>query len=1450
MEIKTSFSERVRGFFGKGGKKAGIISLALILGGVGFGVYKIVKAVTTQGATVTISQTSNAIYYGDAADNYGDTGNAKIWETHWYSVTSGGSTYDAMCAEASKSNPAGSAPASSMTNDLVKKIMLVTVPSYSSFASMNYYNLFKAQYDWASAAANITNLRYKTQTYKGYASSYYYCKYYYNYAYAGTNCGGKGLSDSVVSAQNYIFAMGHMMVSYKLLNDTKGLSSADVSQLDSTLASIQSFFNSYPNAVNEFNLFTAVPSDAQLQTVAWLEYTPSYGYVQVCKKDGDGNIITAPGTQFTIRTINSVATYDTTDGCVTVGPLLSGTSVTYSEATAPDGYKRDTGTYYTSVPTSGTNTVYIVNERDISGGVKIKKVDAEMDGAVGRLNTSGVLWASVVGTTFGVYKSTDTSFSSPVVTLVIGNNGEANSGLVLPMGSYVIREISPTTGYKTNTGTLVFTIQEADDGKTFDFTTNSSDWFKNTIIKGGASVAKTAETMNMDGSAGSDVNLSGVTFTLTHKDDATFSPVTLTTGSDGTATTANDALIYGTYTVVENESDANRVYNKYSGEISITTDGVVVPINGGSTIRNTFVDNPSLATFARNSKSAYDNRNQTIGISANESVTDLIVYSGLTTGAQYKMEGILYDKSTMGQVASGSKVFTANTSCATNQDSASCPEVTFEFDSSKYIGKTLEIRQWIYRCSLSAGCSANSAGGWVLEGVHNYALNDPEERVTVKTVDIGTKAANVSGGKTLAVGKVQVVDTISMTGLSNGQTYKLVGKLRDASGNIITLSDGATEVTKSYTMTATSGTTVQTMMTFELETSKFVGQNVTVLEYLYIVDENGNVIDIDGNATTEPIAEHEYVGDPTDENSQTVAVVTPEIGTTATDAVDGDHKLGAGDVSIDDVVVYTGLNPGDTYTLKATVMHSYNKDTGAIEELEIDGEVVTRTKTFVADANGTVTVDSIIFDTRTIQGETLVVYEELYREDEKIAEHKNPEDDNQIVTVETAKIGTVAKDGADGDNVVFPKANQKIVDTVKYEGLNPNTNYTLYGILIDKETEKPLEIDGETVTVTKSFKTGVKGGSGEEEMTFTLDASELPGVEIVVFEYLFEGTSAGDVEDAFKEHTDIDDANQYIKVRARVGTIAADDYDGDQKIGVGMATITDTVAYEGLTVGKTYVMKGELIDKASGKSLGVISEVEFEVGKEGTEKKDGKVTMKFEVNTKDLAGKEIVVFEELYEVDKDEDEEVKIAEHKDLDDESQTITVLEPKIQTTAIDKLDDDKELAENSVAVIVDEVTYEGLVAGTTYRVKGMLMNKKTGEVVVFEKESETEAETTFEARGETGMVTVEFEVNTTGMSGTEIVVFEELFVVEDTGETEEDEDGEEVPVEIETSIAKHEDIEDHQQTVWVKIKAPETGLFTSMLEGVRKNGVAVAFVVIVIASGAALVVVRINRKQKISF
>ena len=136
-----------------------------------------------------------------------------------------------------------------------------------------------------------------------------------------------------------------------------------------------------------------------------------------------------------------------------------------------------------------------------------------------------------------------------------------------------------------------------------------------------------------------------------------------------------------------------------------------------------------------------------------------------------------------------------------------------------------------------------------------------------------------------------------------------------------------------------------------------------------------------------------------------------------------------------------------------------------------------------------------------MQGKTIVVYEELKQKGKSVAVHKDPESKEQSIYF--PKIGTKAVDAESRTQEGVAKAKQKITDQVSYENLVPGEVYVLKGVLMSKEEGKELtDKNGKSITSSITFTPEKENGT--VDMTFELDASELDGKSVVVFEKIYD----------------------------------------------------------------------------------------------------------------------------------------------------------------------------------------------------------------------------------------------------------------------------------------------------------------------------------------------------------
>ena len=263
-------------------------------------------------------------------------------------------------------------------------------------------------------------------------------------------------------------------------------------------------------------------------------------------------------------------------------------------------------------------------------------------------------------------------------------------------------------------------------------------------------------------------------------------------------------------------------------------------------------------------------------------------------------------------------------------------------------------------------------------------------------------------------------------------------------------------------------------------------------------------------------------------------------------------------------------------------------------------------------------------------------------------------------------IHTTATDKVTGEKSIIAGKSVTIVDTVTLDGLKKGTKYQLKGWQMVKAENAQLLIDGKPVESDYSFT--AKDSKMEVEVSYTFNASALGGKDLVTFEELYD-LSNPDEPIKVAEHKDIEDDGQTVRIEERIITIhttATDKATGEKMIVAGKeVTIVDTVTLDGLEKGTKYQLKGwEMVKSENAQLLIDGKPVENELTFTAEDSKM-EVELAFTFNASELAGKELVTFEELYDLS-NPDEPTKIAEHKDIKDEGQTVTIKEkPESPTT-----------------------------------------------------------------------------------------------------------------------------------------------------------------------------------------
>ena len=783
------------------------------------------------------------------------------------------------------------------------------------------------------------------------------------------------------------------------------------------------------------------------------------------------------------------------------------------------------------------------------------------------------------------------------------------------------------------------------------------------------------------------------------------------------------AMPYGDYTLEELSCDNNRGKILYKGEFSIRRDKVTVDIG---TIENHSEPTPVITTQASDAKTQY----QIIKPSADTDIIDKVTITDTMAGRDYTITGTLMDKDTGEAVMVNGNPVTASQTF-TSDGTKKVLDMHFNFDSSALGGKTVVV------------CEKLTYGDYVAATEEDMENKDQ----TIYFPEIHTTATDseTADHLTLADSRAVITDTVTYTNLLKGETYTLSGVLMDKETGKELLVDGE-PVTQEMAFTAgrASGTK---KLKFEFDTTGLAGKSFVVYETLTLEDVE--------------VAEHKDIND----EGQTIHI--PAAQTTATD---DSSKINVSEakkeISVTDTVAYRNLVPGKEYTVRGKAV---DKET---EEplTDADGnELVSTAKFTAASADGSVDV-KFTFDGTAMAGRSVVFFENVYYTDKLIAVHADIDDEAQ--TVHIPLIFTSVKDKDTDSHMSLAGSDVTLTDTVAYRNLVPGKTYTVSGTLMDQRTGKAVTVNGKSVTSSADFTPDT--ADGETTVDFHFNTKGLDDTTVVVFEKMFYGKAE------IAAHEDINDKGQTIYIPS-VKTTAIDKKTATKlTLAEKDIHITDTVAYRNLVPGEKYTVTGTAIDKTTGETL------KDDAGKDVTakasfkaEKANGTVDVEFVFDGSSLAGKTVVMYENIYYNNK------LVGVHADISDEAQIIYV--PSVKTAATDTKTETKLTYAEKDIKITDTVEYTNLIPGKTYKVTGTAMDKETGKVIkdADGKAVTSEAEITPETAD--GKVDVDFIFDGSNLAGKTIVMFEEIRYEN-------------------RLVGVHADINDEAQTIYVPAIATE--------------------------------------------
>ena len=865
-----------------------------------------------------------------------------------------------------------------------------------------------------------------------------------------------------------------------------------------------------------------------------------------------------------------------------------------------------------TISEDGQMLEYEVENEVVRGGIDIEKQDSEM-GTTPQGNSSfaGISFEVVNRSTNPVVVGSQTyAVGDVVMTITTDESGRASTGNdVLPYGTYEVKESS------TNESMLLTwqgeTVQVRQNGHSVSVTAVDE------VERGGFSVEK-QDTITGSTPQG-DADFSGITFEVINNsrnpvmvEGQKYQPgevvKTLVTDSEGKASTAHDLLPYGEYILHESTTNESMLLTAPDQTVLVEDDGIIYEftmanevVRGGILIEKRDLESRLLTPLGGASLDG------TLFEITNKSINAVFV------------GGALYQP---GEVCATIEVVDG----IAQTDARALPYGSYQMVETKpgegYLHTDQTVRSFQIR-----------KDGEVIEFRDGDAAYNQVIRGDLQFVKVG------EGGEA-NMGRFANV-AFKLTSQTTGESHIVV---TDENGEVRTTTEwnphsqntnGNDEITDETLWDDHNGTW------FGLTTEGWmvdVQDGLCALPFdTYTLEE----LPCEGNQGYELVKVPNIT---ISRNNTTIYLGTiddqfegiPEIGTTAT--VDGEHTAEpAGEVTLIDIISYKNLKVGETYKISGVLM---DKETG--EPLLVNEQQVAAELEFTpTNSEGTVEL-TYTFDGSALAGKSVVVFEDLYQDENVVASHSDINDEGQTVTFGQPEIRTTAT--IDGEKTAQPSDQVTITDTVEYSSLTVGQEYTLKGVLMDKSTGEPLQVNDQQVTSEATFIPAESNGT--VDVLFTFDATGLKRKSLVVFETLFQG------ETEIAGHEDIEDEGQTVNFveEPKIGTTAT--VDGSHTADpTGEITIVDVVEYTGSTPGETYTVSGVLMDKSINQPLlvdgaEVTAEVEFT-----PDESTGTVELTYTLDASALAGTTIVVFETLYQ------DGVEIAAHADINDEAQTVTI-------------------------------------------------------------------------------------------------------------------------------------------------------------------------------------------------
>ncbi|MCR4855202.1 MAG: VaFE repeat-containing surface-anchored protein, partial [Erysipelotrichaceae bacterium] len=739
-----------------------------------------------------------------------------------------------------------------------------------------------------------------------------------------------------------------------------------------------------------------------------------------------------------------------------------------------------------------------------------------------------------------------------------------------PLGTYVIQEVTPSTGYLLNNEKLVVHITEDGTDNLHVKTYNESIKGDETIIRGGVKLAKIDNDLD-EAYAQGDATLEGAEFTIYNKSKESImvngkeiavdgAALVITTNTEGIATSAQKVLPYGSYLVKETKPSKGYLLNeKWSRAFRIRTDGEMVDLTADK-VREA-VERGGVQIIKRDKELKKSEAlggatlNGIVMTIKNVSGHDVVVRKDLDNKTdkinwkELKSRKELFEAGTIKRVKSGEDVGKITVHWNADKKAYTAETLSDDLPYGTYTIRESKTNDTYQRTDKTEHMFEVREDGTI------YSYDDGSNEAPL-TFDNYVYRSDVQGTK-IGDGDSKRFSFVpfKIISVTNEETHVVVTdkngffstKDRRAAGDLDEDEDADTARVQNPFDDLLEAKDIKTedlqkraqqilqgvwFGTGEFGSKAAMNSSFGALPYdSYILEE----MSCEANEGYS-LQRFYFTVDQKSQNGfvdlETITDDVPEIGTIA--SVNGikENVLPKKEIELTDVIEYKGLKKGETYTAKGKLM---DKATGEVIK-DSSGKEITAERPFTAPAAEGRAFVTFMFDGSDLGGKETVVFETLYdAQGHLTAKHEDINDEGQTVTWKKPEIGTTLTDQKNNKSVVTSEKTI-LIDTVEYKGLDTSQWYVVYGTLMVKDTGDPLVENGTPVAaMSKPFKPILKNGKVKVE--FEISTKGLEGKELVAFEtaYRLEGYKKGD--DVSKtpgviiaEHKDLKDKGQTIKV--------------------------------------------------------------------------------------------------------------------------------------------------------------------------------------------------------------------------------------------------------------------------------------------------------------------------------